>query len=80
MAFLVAPAMGAFGSFIAMEAKSEFEKTLPSVLQAVGNVARSSIDYFLGHHPNLKRNIGHMGYHARTIGTPHRRHHKGLHR
>lgn len=80
MAFLAVPALGAFGSFIAMEAKSEFSKALPTVLQAVGNVARSAFDMFLGHNPNLRRNLGHAGYHTRTMGSPHHRKHKGLHR
>ena len=80
MAFLIAPAMGAFGSMIAMEAKSEFQKVLPSLLGAVGNVARSVFDNFLGHNPNLRRNLGHAGYHTRTMSSPHHRKHKGLHR
>lgn len=79
MAFLMAPAMGAFGSFIAMEAKSEFQKALPTLLGGVGNVIRSGVDFFLGHNPNLRRNLGHMGYHTRTMSTPHHRKHKGLH-
>lgn len=77
MSFLVAPAMGAFGSYIAMEAKSEFQKVLPTLLGAVGNVARSVFDNFLGHNPNLRRNLGHAGYHTRTMSS-HRKH-KGLH-
>jgi hypothetical protein len=71
--------MGALGSFIAMEAKSEFTKVLPSLLQGAGNVIRSGFDMFLGHNPNLRRNLGHMGYHTRTMATPHHRKHKGLH-
>jgi hypothetical protein len=77
--FLIAPALGAFGSYIAMEAKSEFQKVLPTLLGAVGNVARSAFDNFLGHNPNLRRNLGHAGYHTRTMSSPHHRKHKGLH-
>jgi hypothetical protein len=65
--------MGAFGSFIAMEAKNEFNKALPTILQGAGNVIRSGVDYFLGHNPKIRRNIGHMGYHARTINVAHSR-------
>lgn len=79
MAFLVAPAISALGSVIAMEAKSEFNKVLPNILGAVGNVARSAFDTFLGHNPNFRRNLGHMGYHTRTMATPHHRKHRGLH-
>jgi predicted TIM-barrel fold metal-dependent hydrolase len=80
MSFLVAPAISALGSVIAMESKNEFQKVLPNILQGVGNVARSVFDTFLSHHPNLRRNIGHFGYHTRTMHTPHNRHNKGLHR
>lgn len=79
MAAFLVPAMGAFGSYVAMEAKNEFQKVLPNLLGAVGNVARSAFDVFLGHNPNLRRNLGHMGYHTRTMATPHHRKHKGLH-
>lgn len=82
MAFplMIAPAMGAFGSFVAMEAKNELQKNAPSILQAVGSVAKKSFDEFLRYHPNTRKMLGDWGvYHSRTMSTPHHRRHKKLH-
>jgi hypothetical protein len=68
MAAFLAPAMGAFGSFIAMEAKSEFSKVLPSILQGAGNVIKSGVDYVFGaHSPKTSHNIGQTRFHSRQI-------------